>query len=82
MYTYTIKTDATEAEVEAETIDHAAALFAAGERIAHILSCRALLSYFAGIEGAWAWIESDDAPDGDRRGGSTPESLAGYLAGR
>jgi hypothetical protein len=26
------------------------------------------------------WIESDDAPDGDRRGGSSPKVLQEYLA--
>jgi hypothetical protein len=79
MYTYTIKTDALAVEVEASTIDAAAVTFGRSAGLSGD-NCQEILESVSGVVGAWMWIESDDAPDGDRRGGSSPEVLQEYLA--
>ncbi|MDQ3773265.1 MAG: hypothetical protein M3461_02235 [Pseudomonadota bacterium] len=79
MYTYTIKTDALAVEIEAPTIDAAAVTFGRSAGLSGN-NCREILESVSGVVGAWMWIESDDAPDGDRRGGSSPEVLQEYLA--
>lgn len=70
MYTYTIRTDAVLTSVDAETIDDAARLFAASEFKQSVdtdYGLAELLAEIEGIDGAWLWIESDDAPDGVRQ---------------
>lgn len=79
MYTYTIKTDALAVEIEAPTIDAAAVTFGRSAGLSGN-NCQEILESVSGVVGAWMWIESDDAPDGDRRGGSSPEVLQEYLA--
>ena len=79
MYTYTIKTDALAVEIEASTIDAAAVMFGRSAGLSGD-NCQEVLESVSGIVGAWMWIESGDAPDGDRRGGSSPEVLQEYLA--
>ena len=79
MYTYTIKTEALAVEIEASTIDAAAVMFGRSAGLSGD-NCQEVLESVSGIVGAWMWIESDDAPDGDRRGGSSPEVLQEYLA--
>jgi hypothetical protein len=79
MYTYTIKTDALTVEIEASTIDAAAVMFGRSAGLSGD-NCQEILESVSGVVGAWMWIESDDAPDGDRRGGSSPEVLQEYLA--
>jgi hypothetical protein len=79
MYTYTIKTDALAVEIEASTIDAAAVMFGRSAGLSGD-NCQEILESVSGVVGAWMWIESDDAPDGDRRGGSSPEVLQEYLA--
>ena len=81
MYTYTAKTDALNGSViiEASTIDAAAIIFGRPRGLSGD-NCREVLESVAEIDGAWMWIESDDAPDGDRRGGSSHETLQEYLA--
>jgi hypothetical protein len=64
MTTYTIKTDACSTEIDASTMDAAAAEFAAGEGLRGIDSAQALLDHYDRIgDGAWAWIEG---PEGRR----------------
>jgi hypothetical protein len=79
MYTYTIKTDALAVEIEAPTIDAAAVTFGRSAGLSGN-NCQEILESVSGVVGAWMWIESDDAPDGDRRGGSSPKVLQEYLA--
>ena len=79
MYTYTIKTDALAVEIEASTADAAAVMFGRSAGLSGD-NCQEILESVSGVVGAWMWIESDDAPDGDRRGGSSPEVLQEYLA--
>jgi hypothetical protein len=79
MYTYTIKTDALAVEIEASTIDAAAVTFGRSAGLSGD-NCQEILESVSGVVGAWMWIESDDAPDGGRRGGSSPEVLQEYLA--
>jgi hypothetical protein len=79
MYTYTIKTDALTVEIEASTIDAAAVMFGRSAGLSGD-NCQEILESVSGVVGAWMWIEADDAPDGDRRGGSSPEVLQEYLA--
>jgi hypothetical protein len=69
MYTYTIKTDGVEADIEANNIDAAAIDFAEDEFPAEsVYGVQDLFSIIERIgDGAWCWIESDDAPDGQRR---------------
>jgi hypothetical protein len=71
MYTYIIKTDALAVEIEASTIDAAAVTFGRSAGLSGD-NCQEILESVSGIVGAWMWIESDDAPDGGRRGGSSP----------
>lgn len=68
-YEYTVKTDAAEQQIEAASIDEAAAIFASDEwPHAHITDADSLFAQIERIgDGAWCWIESQDAPDGERR---------------
>ena len=63
---WTIKTDAVMVEIDAPSIDSAAAAFAAGESIRGVTDRDSLVRHIKSIDGAWLWIESDTAPDGDR----------------
>jgi hypothetical protein len=65
-HTYTIRTDAIMREIEAESADEAAKIFAAGE-FPGTEDVADLFSAIEEIDGAWCWIESDTAPDGHRR---------------
>lgn len=67
-YTYTIKTDAEMAEIEAATMDAAAVAFAEDTGLRGVVDVDTLLAAVAQVgDGAWIWIESHDAPDGGRR---------------
>ena len=65
MTRYTIRTDAVLCEVEAESIDAAAAQFARDEGLSGGTVDEVFRS-IAEIDGAWMWIEGD-SPDGARR---------------
>ena len=68
-YTYTIHTDAVMQDIEATTADEAAAIFAQDEfPRAGVAGVADLFAHIESIgDGAWCWIESDDAPDGARQ---------------
>ena len=65
-YEWTIRTDASMTTVEAPDADAAAVAWAACEGAANVHDLSSLVAYIEGIDGAWMWIESDTAPDGDR----------------
>lgn len=68
-YTYKINSDAYLTKVEASNMDEAARKLAATEpHLAKqgIETVQDLLSYIESVDGAWLWIESQDAPDGNR----------------
>jgi hypothetical protein len=65
-HTYTVRTDACMTEIVASDIDSAATAWANGEGIAEIDGIDSLVRHIESIDGAWLWIESDAAPDGDR----------------
>jgi hypothetical protein len=68
-FEYVIKTDACSQEIEAESADEAARLFAEDEFPGADIND--VSDLFAKIErigdGAWCWIEGKDAPDGARQ---------------
>ena len=62
--TYTIRTDALLTEIDADTMDAAAASFAASEGLRDVATVGDLLSRYDHIgDGAWVWIEG---PEGRR----------------
>ena len=65
-HAWTVRTDASMTEVEAADIDAAAVAWAASEGIAEINGIDSLVRHIESIDGAWLWIDSDTAPDGDR----------------
>lgn len=70
MYTYTINSDAYLTKIQAENMDQAAAKLAVTEPMmvkAGVRDTASLLSYIESVDGAWLWIESKDAPDGNRQ---------------
>jgi hypothetical protein len=66
-YDYTIKTDADMCTISATTMDEAARKWAASEAISGVTDVASLFAHIESIDGAWMWIESDDAPDGLRQ---------------
>jgi hypothetical protein len=65
-YEWTIRTDAGMVTVTAPDADAAAVAWAAGEGSANVRDLDSLIAYIDGIDGAWLWIESTMAPDGER----------------
>jgi len=67
-YEWTIRTDAGTTTVTAPDADAAAVAWAAGEGegAANVHDLDSLIAYIDGIDGAWLWIESTMAPDGER----------------
>jgi hypothetical protein len=65
-HTWTVRTDADMTEIVAADIDSAAVAWADGKCIAEIDGIESLVRHIESIDGAWLWIESDAAPDGDR----------------
>ena len=66
MNAYHIKTDAGSTTVTAESMDAAARAWAESEGIAGVTGTDSLAAKIESIDGAWLWIESDDAADGAR----------------
>ena len=66
MNAYYIKTDAGSTTTTAESIDAAARLWAESEGIAGVSGTDSLVAKIEAIDGAWLWIESDEAEDGAR----------------
>lgn len=69
-YTYKINSDAYLTKVQAASMDDAASKLAATERHlakSGVTDLQSLLAYIESVDGAWLWIESDDAPDGNRQ---------------
>lgn len=70
LYTYKINSDAYLTKVYATSMDDAARKLAATEphlAKSGVTDLASLMSYIESIDGAWLWIESDDAPDGNRQ---------------
>jgi hypothetical protein len=66
-YEWTIRTDAGMTTVTAPDADAAAAAWAAGEVLTvEVRDLAGLVDYIESIPGAWLWIESTMAPDGER----------------
>jgi hypothetical protein len=66
VYEWTIRTDAGTTTVTAPDADAAAVAWAAGEGAAAVHDLGSLVAHIEGIDGAWLWIESTMAPDGER----------------
>jgi len=65
-YEWTIRSDAGMTTVTAQDADAAAAAWAAGEGAKAVHDVGSLVAYVESIPGAWLWIESTMAPDGER----------------
>jgi hypothetical protein len=63
---WTIRTDAGTTTITAPDADAAAVSWAAGEGVAGVHDLESLVAYIEGIDGAWLWIESVMAADGER----------------
>jgi len=62
MTIYTIHTDASRTQIQAEDLDGAARSFAAAESISGIDSMGELVEYVECVEGAWLRVWSGDCP--------------------
>lgn len=73
LYAYRINSDADSMTVDAGDINEAARKYTANGNLAKmagvdpIQTVDDLIEAIESIEGAWLWIESDEAPDGNRQ---------------
>ncbi|NDD54013.1 hypothetical protein EBZ39_09070 [bacterium] len=65
-YEWTVRTEAGMTVITAPNSDAAAVAWAVGEGLAEVHDLDSLIAHIEDIPGAWLWIESTMAPDGER----------------
>ena len=63
---WTIRTDSDMVTITAQNASAAASAWAASEGVPEVHGLDSLIAHIEGIDGAWLWIESTTAPDGER----------------